>query len=197
VAGNGKGRSLERPFLFLTLYYQNTKRSVETCQISLGILACKWRVMTACYFRAEAGLLTKKEEKAKRGEIRDYGLGDRGLFAAMSMEKAERGAKEGFRYFRCAGHSVPRVSLSGIVRGYTEHPMDAIGSARKIGRRILALYALWSSIGFAVLSAVVIYEAVTGRLGMWALPLLPLYALLFWSVYRVTAKRRVNPRNQG
>jgi hypothetical protein len=65
VAGNGKGRSLERPFLFLTLYYQNTKRSVETCQISLGILACKWRVMTACYFGAEAGLLTKKEEKAK------------------------------------------------------------------------------------------------------------------------------------
>jgi hypothetical protein len=67
VAGKGKGRSGERPFLFLTLYYQNTKWSVKTCQIFLGFLAWKWLVFMGHYFGLEACLLTKDEEKAKGG----------------------------------------------------------------------------------------------------------------------------------
>ncbi len=73
--------------------------------------------------------------------------------------------------------------------------MDAGGSARKTLQRVLSLYALWCSGGFVALSGLVIYYTV-GNLGMWALPLLALYALLFWSIYRVITRRGIDSPKQ-
>jgi hypothetical protein len=45
-------------FFFLTLYYQDTKSGLKTCQISLGLLAWKSCAMRGHYFGAEAWDLT-------------------------------------------------------------------------------------------------------------------------------------------
>jgi hypothetical protein len=74
--------------------------------------------------------------------------------------------------------------------------MNAGGSARKTIRLVLSLYALWCSAGFVVLSGIVIYYAIRGSLEMWALPLLALYALLFWGIYRFITRRSVDSRKQ-
>jgi hypothetical protein len=52
-------------FLFLTLYYQNTKSSELECQLLLKFPVYKWRVMSGHYFGEEVRLLTKKEDMAK------------------------------------------------------------------------------------------------------------------------------------
>lgn len=90
--------------------------------------------------------------------------------------------------------STRAVSASGP--GIYWASIDAGGSARKTVRRVLSLYALWCSGGFVVLNGLVIYYAVRESLGMWALPLLALYALLFWSIYRVITRRGIDSPKQ-
>jgi hypothetical protein len=65
-SGNGKGRSGERPCSgclsgensFFAPYYQDTKSSLKTGQISLRVLWWKWCGMRGHYFGFEARLLT-------------------------------------------------------------------------------------------------------------------------------------------
>jgi hypothetical protein len=47
------------------------------------------------------------------------------------------------------------------------------------------IYYLWCSVGFVCLIGWVFHEVGTGRQGRWMLFLVPLYALLSWSFFKI------------
>jgi hypothetical protein len=64
------GGLCEGGIFFLSPYFQNTKSRGIYCQISRGILACKWSCISVCYFRQGGRALTRFPQKGRKCDKR-------------------------------------------------------------------------------------------------------------------------------